>query len=642
MSKKVGPGKHRTNREAVHTKSIKRYRREQASIEYISTYAWALIIIVIVIAALLIYVNLPTSLAQSRCSFAIGFDCNAFVLGTNTITHNITVATAISNRLPEPIENPSLVINLAGSNYTGTCTPSYLPPGGSGTCIFNITAKANLGQYFSSSIYIKADYCGVSPTGCSSPAPEVYIGSEQSHASIFVSPNVTINLNVKNNPAPTNALDPIYAQVYMLGYPIRGALVNFTTNNTNYTTAPSSELTSSSGFVNSTLTGSDPGEVLLTASYGSYSKIKTVTFVYVPTTTTTSSTTNPTTLTVVPTTLTTVTTTVTTILTTVTTTVTTIPSTITSGTSINYAYVVVSGPSVDIVQNNVVIGQVSGTLSNPAGIAFDPNGKYAWVSDDGNNGPIFIINTTTAKVVNNIPSDCYTTGIAFAPNGTLAYASCGQIQGGSSDQIEEYTVTNSGESGSLKTSFSGYIYNMSGIGIAPNGTIAYITGNTTGGDQNISIIKLIAPVGIEGYVTPTSGDPFPNPSGVAFNPNGKYAYVSNKGNAGRISIITTSSGAKSGNISSSYYTCGIAVQNSGANAYATACETSSGSNSQLEIINLTNGGSAGSVVGYITLTAAPAGVAVAPQNFKSTSTTTSSTTISGGGGGSTCSTCKLN
>ena len=287
----------------------------------------------------------------------------------------------------------------------------------------------------------------------------------------------------------------------------------------------------------------------------------------------------------------------------------------------------------------MVIGQVSGTLDNPLGIAFDPNGKYAWVSDDGNNGPIFIINTTTAKVVNNIPSSCYTTGIAFAPNGTIAYASCAQIQGGSSDQIEEYTVTNAGESGSLKTSFSGYIYNMSGIGIAPNGTVVYLTGNTTGGNQNVSRVKVTSPIQDLGYVTSTSGDPFPNPSGVAFNPNSKYAYVSNKGNDGSIMIITTSSGAKSGSIPTSYYMCGIAVQNSGANAYATACATSSGANSQLAIVSLTSGGSAGSVVGDITLTAAPAGVAVAPQDFKSTSTTTSvSTTVKLG---STCSSCHL-
>ncbi len=117
--------------------------RQQAALEYISTYSWAFLIILAILSFAVIYLNLPTSLAQSRCSFAIGFDCNAFVLGTNTITHNITVAMAISNRLPEPIENPSLVVNLAGSNYTGTCTPSYLPPGGSGTCIFNTTAKAN-------------------------------------------------------------------------------------------------------------------------------------------------------------------------------------------------------------------------------------------------------------------------------------------------------------------------------------------------------------------------------------------------------------------------------------------------------------------------------------------------------------------
>ena len=618
MSKKVGPGKHRTNREAVHTRSIKRYRREQASIEYISTYAWALIIIVIVIAALLIYVNLPTSLAQSRCSFAIGFDCNAFVLGTNTITHNITVATAISNRLPEPIENPSLVVNLAGSNYTGTCTPSYLPPGGSGTCIFNITAKANLGQYFASSIYIKADYCGVSPTGCSSPAPEVYIGSEQSHASIFVSPNVTINLNVKNNPAPTNALDPIYAQVYMLGYPIRGALVNFTTNNTNYTTAPSSELTSSSGFVNSTLTGADPGEVLLTASYGSYKASKAVTFVYVPTTTTSTTSTTVT----VPCGCTTITSTVT-----VPTVITVIPTT--TGTTINYAYVVVSGPTVDIVQNNVVINTVSGTLYNPKGIAFDPNGKYAWVADDGNNGPIAVINTTTASVVNQIQSNCYTTGIAFAPNGTRAYASCAQIDGSSVNWIEVYNVTENGKSGSILTTYEqGTSYNMSGIAIAPNGTIVYTTGNTTGGNQNVSIVKVTPPLQSLGYITPTSGDPFPNPSGVAFNPNGKYAYVVNNGNDGPIGIISTASRSKIGDISSNYYTCGIAVQNSGAYAYAAACATPSGANSQLETISLTDGGSSGNVIGYITLTAAPAGIAVAPQNFKSTSTTTTSTTRS--------------
>ncbi len=619
--------------------AVKKKEREQAAVEYLSIYGWALLIIAAVFAFVLIYVSLPQSIVPSHCTISLGFQCNAVVFGTNTTTHNITIAMAVSNRLSETLESPNLTITYDGVNYTGPCSPTYVPPGASSICVFNIPKKANLGQYVSSPIYITAKDCGLSVNNsCASAPKEVYAGNIQAHATTYVAPNASLTLSANSSSPFEGHKVLITAYLTLFGYPISGGNVNFTVNNPNFTVTPQQELTSSSGYAYSVLYGGTTGTVTITATYASIQK--SITFTFEPTTSTTTTTIS---------TSTTTTSSSTTTSTSSTSTDITSSSTTTTGTStttVNYAYVVVSasgGPAIQIIQNGASLGYIypSGTgFPNAYHVAFDPNGKYAWVTDFGNDGPIYVINTTSATEVNTIPNTCYSTGIAFAPNGTLAYVTCGQLQSQSSDDIEVFNALDNGKSGSIKTNYYSGAFNQTAIAVASNGIIAYVTQNTTGGNQNVSAIKLTGTMVNLSKISPygLNINSFPNPSGVSFNPNGDYAYVTSKGNDGPISVIQTSTSSKVATISSGYYSCDIAVLNSGTSAYVADCANSNGATPELGIISLTNNGETGSVNSYITLGGAPAGVAVAPSNFLST-TSLPPTTIKGGG--STCNSCKL-
>ncbi len=299
------------------SKTIKKKAKEQATVEYLSIYGWALLIIAAVLAFVLIYVSLPQSIAPSHCAISLGFDCNAVVFGTNVTTQNITIAMAITNRLSQPIESPNLTITYDGTNYTGSCSPAYLPPGASSVCEFKIPQKARLGDYVSSPIYITAKNCGLAVnSSCASAPKEVFAGNMQAHATTYVSPNVSLTLSANTTSPIQGHKVKITAYVTLLGYPIGGGVVNFTVNNPNFTMSPQSALTSS-GYAYSNLFGVGIGTVKVTGTYASVSKNLTFTFTKAPTTpttistitstitSTTTSTTTPTTISISPTTPTT-------------------------------------------------------------------------------------------------------------------------------------------------------------------------------------------------------------------------------------------------------------------------------------------------------------------------------------------------
>ncbi len=276
----------------------KKDKKSQASLEYISVYGWSLLIVAGVLAFLLIYVNLPTTISPSSCRFSDGFYCNAVVLSTNTIAGNMVVMMAITNKQQYAIVNPELIIHVNNKNYTNTnsCFPNYVVSGGSIICNLTLPINAKLGQYFANNVYIKADYCGLTINNCTNPPPLVYVGNIRSHASFSVPPKITFTLTAKNltNPSRFNVKDPLYATVKLSGYPLRSATVNFSVSPAKYTTEPKITATSISGVSTSYVFGSIPGKAVITAHYAGYTASATVTFVYIPITTTSTTSTSST------------------------------------------------------------------------------------------------------------------------------------------------------------------------------------------------------------------------------------------------------------------------------------------------------------------------------------------------------------
>ncbi|TAL55536.1 MAG: hypothetical protein EPN86_03280 [Nanoarchaeota archaeon] len=127
-------------------------RKGQAAMEFLMTYGWAILVVLVVIAALAYFGVLdPTNVVPDRCAFSSAFTCSDFLVTTvpgNNISFTILngigkdvyiyKANATSLGLSANCENnmnlgPGIlvpagseqVINLNGCVYTGTTGKKY-------------------------------------------------------------------------------------------------------------------------------------------------------------------------------------------------------------------------------------------------------------------------------------------------------------------------------------------------------------------------------------------------------------------------------------------------------------------------------------------------------------------------------------
>ncbi len=163
------------------------------------------------------------------------------------------------------------------------------------------------------------------------------------------------------------------------------------------------------------------------------------------------------------------------------------------------------------------------------GISIAPNGAYAYATDIWND-TISIINISTKTIIGTIPVSYSSYATSIAPNGAFAYASS---TSGVVEVINTSTKTVTGTITGLEASY------YCGISIAPNDAYAYVTNY---GNSTVSIINT-STKSIVGTITG-----FHYPYGVSIAPNGAYAYVANVGN-NNVSIVNTSTKSVVGLIS---------------------------------------------------------------------------------------------
>jgi len=84
----------------------KGYRRGQFSLEFMSTYGWALLIMMSVVAALVFITPNMKSLTSKRCVFGPGLAC----MGTTFSSDNLTVV--LRNNMAQTIYNISAETNI--------------------------------------------------------------------------------------------------------------------------------------------------------------------------------------------------------------------------------------------------------------------------------------------------------------------------------------------------------------------------------------------------------------------------------------------------------------------------------------------------------------------------------------------------
>ncbi|QLJ52402.1 MAG: hypothetical protein Sv326_0227 [Candidatus Fermentimicrarchaeum limneticum] len=133
-------------------------RRAQTAVEFLTTYGWVLVGLIILLAVLLYYGAFdPLRFVPRQCTFEPGLPCTSHKLEINQTTGTIRVITQLSNDLGYDISLPdgAMLIQVEnigkpGKNtYVGNCSPKapyIIKKGGSFTCIVEIPDKEVIPQ----------------------------------------------------------------------------------------------------------------------------------------------------------------------------------------------------------------------------------------------------------------------------------------------------------------------------------------------------------------------------------------------------------------------------------------------------------------------------------------------------------------
>ncbi|MGC8587321.1 MAG: Ig-like domain-containing protein, partial [Candidatus Micrarchaeia archaeon] len=239
-------------------------------LEYMLTYSWALLIVAIIIAILYLFIYVPSVVVPAKCTMSFGAYCQDLVFGSNTVSS--TVAIMLTNTQSYPIINPSLYMNVSNiGQITGTCKPNFVAPGGAIICSVSIPQRAiSSGTFVSGDLYLQATPC---PSGnaasCASQPKQTYKGNFNTHVSpLLTSTTIDVSLNAASlSEAASGVGDKLTATVRMLGYPITGATVNFTANQSFVSIKPNPTTTDSNGNAFSYASSTQTGNVKITATF---------------------------------------------------------------------------------------------------------------------------------------------------------------------------------------------------------------------------------------------------------------------------------------------------------------------------------------------------------------------------------------
>ena len=187
-----------------------------------------------------------------------------------------------------------------------------------------------------------------------------------------------------------------------------------------------------------------------------------------------------------------------------------------------YMYVANYGSaSVSVIStsSNSVVSTIS-VGTNPQGLAITPNGLYAYVANQGS-ASVSVISTATNSVVSTIAVGSAPVPVAITPNGLYAY-----VANYVSNTVSVISTATNSVVSTIPVGTTPI-----DVVITPNGQYVYVANY---GSASVSVISTSSNSVVSTIPVGT------NPNGVVITPNGLYAYVANRANA-TISVISISS-----------------------------------------------------------------------------------------------------
>ncbi len=267
---------------------MKKKGKLQTSVEFISTYGFAILIIAIVLGAIYVFVLAPQKSPPSSCTFSPGTYCNDILITSNS--QGLHAIILLTNSQQYPIVNPSVAINTSQYNAKGLCSPNYVAPGGAIFCNVTLTTQNSLqaGTLLVGSVSLIGTSCpGKIASSCASSPKQTYTGSFTTHTELASTSLPQIVISVENSTQYANGVpDKITASINYYGYALTGATINFTieseTSGLNAQLVPGIATTSSNGTALSYISSTNMGTANVVASFGSYNAMLTVTFTAPP------------------------------------------------------------------------------------------------------------------------------------------------------------------------------------------------------------------------------------------------------------------------------------------------------------------------------------------------------------------------
>ncbi|MDE1825893.1 MAG: hypothetical protein KGH82_05950, partial [Candidatus Micrarchaeota archaeon] len=172
--------------------------RNQSSIEFLLTYAWAFLIIAIFLAFLIavVTVNKPTALTPPSCYISPALPCISSAFISNSIGSKFLVV--FINDIGQNIEFPktnAIILSpfLAPQTYGGTCLPVNAPKEAIITCNVTMQIKAgSIGTQLSPKFTINYELC---QGQCAAPVAPSNTINTTGFATLQVSPYVSNPIN---------------------------------------------------------------------------------------------------------------------------------------------------------------------------------------------------------------------------------------------------------------------------------------------------------------------------------------------------------------------------------------------------------------------------------------------------------------
>ena len=229
---------------------------------------------------------------------------------------------------------------------------------------------------------------------------------------------------------------------------------------------------------------------------------------------------------------------------------------------------------------NTTTNTVAATISvgsGPYSVAVNPAGTFAFVTNFNSNN-FSVIDTTTNAVTATVNVGNTPIGVAFNPAGTLAY-----VTNEGSNTVSVINTTTNAVTATINVGI-----HPRSVAVNPAGTFAYVT------NANSNTVSVINTTTNAVTATINVGS---TPIGVAVNPAGTLAYVTNAG-SNTVSVINTTTNAVTATITVGIYPISVAVNPAGTFAYVTNQNSST-----FSVINLLTVTGAQTYTGAVTLTA---------------------------------------